>query len=322
MNKAPSSCRAGSYLMIATLALTSPAVKAQFILDGARDAAYGSPLSVQTVETQFGDNFSELNAGYAAVANGNLYLLLTGQVEANFNKLNIFIDSVAGGQNVLTSAANNGGTNPENDGWANKYAGFTFDAGFTADYVFIARNGNAGTDRFDLDLATIGGGLGAFETSGDIFGGSLTGMNASVGASGIGVGYNNSNVAGVIGGTNAANQLAAEAVTTGLELVIPLVAIGNPGPGETIRISAHVNGSNHDYLSNQSLGGFAAPQINLGGDGNGTFTGNLAAIDLNNFAGNQYFVIMVPEPSSFALAILALGILTTLGRRNRQVVPD
>ena len=289
---------------------------AQFTLDGFRDAAYGLPLAVQTVETQFGDNLSELDAGYARVSGGNLYLLLAGQVENNFNKLNIFIDSVAGGQNVLQNSGFNGGNNPENDGWAGKYAGFTFDAGFAADYMIIARNGNSGGDRFDLDLATIGGGLGAFQTSGDIFGGNLTGVNGSVGPAGLGVGYNKSNGAGILGGSGAANAAAAAAVTTGLELVIPLAAIGGASIGDTIRISAHINGSNHDYLSNQSLGGYAPPQGNLGGDGAGTFTGSLSLINLNNFAGDQYFAVVVPEPSGLVLVGLGLAALLASCRRR------
>ena len=289
---------------------------AQFTLDGFRDAAYGLPLAVQTVETQFGDNQSELNAGYARVSGGNLYLLLTGQVQNNFNKLNIFIDSVAGGQNVLQNDGSNGGNNPANDGWAGKYAGFTFDTGFAADYMIIARNGNSGGNRFDLDLATIGGGLGAFQSSGNIFGGSLTGVNGSVGPAGLGVGYDNSNAAGILGGSGAANAAAAAAVTSGLELVIPLAAIGGLGIGDTIRISAHINGSNHDYLSNQSLGGFAPPQINLGGDGAGGFNGTVGQLNLNNFAGNQYFAVAVPEPSSFVLA--GVGLVALLASRRRS----
>jgi hypothetical protein len=46
---------------------------------------------------------SELDAAYARVENGRLYVLFTGNHEPNFNKLDVFIDSVAGGENVLSS---------------------------------------------------------------------------------------------------------------------------------------------------------------------------------------------------------------------------
>lgn len=275
-------------------------------LDGVRDMAYGSPVAVQTVQTQFGDGMpnggSELDAAYAVIEGGVLYLMLTGNLENNFNKLNIFIDSVAGGQNTLLNTPNFGGNNPENDGWAGKYAGFTFDAGFAADYMLIARNGNFGGDRFDLDFATIGGGLGAFQTSGPAFGASLTGSNANALMNGIGVAFNNSNIGGVIEGTGAANQMAAAAVTTGLELAIPLSVIGNPaGP---IKVSAMINGSNHDYLSNQFLGGLAAGQGNIGGDGNGGFNGTVGQINLSNFAGDQCFVVL-PAPAGVGVMAMA-----------------
>ncbi len=282
------------------------------ILDGTRDPAYGTAKAVQSVQTQFGDNMSELDAGYASIEGGTLYLMLTGNLQNNFNKLNIFIDSQAGGQNVLQADGNNGGNNPEDDGWANKHAGMTFDSGFEADYLLILRNGNSGGDRFDIDYAVVGGGLGNFLFAGDVFAGSTTGSNAAALPNGIGVAFNNSNVAGIMGGTGAADPIAAQAVTTGIELAIPLAAIGSPaGP---FKISAMVNGSNHDYLSNQFLAGLPAGTDNLGGDGAGTFTGNLAGIDLNQFAGDQYFV--VPEPSTLALCVLAALVATT--RRMRR----
>jgi hypothetical protein len=282
---------------------------------------YGPARAVQTVQTQFGDNLSELNAGYARIDGNNLVFVLTGQVEANFNKLNIFIDSRAGGQNSILPDANSGGNNPTNDGWAFKYSnnqvggGFTFDAGFAADYMVIARNGFDGsTNRFDLDFATLGGGAGAFVAAGNIFAGANTGSNPTALPNGIGAAYNNSNTGGVTGGTGAADPTAAAAVQTGLELVIPLSELGNPGAGDTIRISAHVQGSNHDFMSNQSLGGFAPPQGNLGGDGNGNFIGHVAPINFNNFAGEQFFTIVVPEPAS--LSVLSLSGICLLARRR------
>ena len=51
-----------------------------------------------------------------------------------------------------------------------------------------------------------------------------------------------------------------------------------------------------------------------GGDGGGSFTGSLSGVDFNNFAGNQYFSITVPEPSTAVLG--ALGFLAVLRRRR------
>lgn len=300
-----------SALILASLALPQVASSA-ITLDGTRDVDYGSALAVQTVQTQFGDNFGEWNAGYARIEGSTLYLMLTGNLEANFNKLNLFIDSQAGGQNSIVGASN-----PGNDGWAGSYNGFTFDSGFSADYLLILRNGNT---QFDLDYAAVGGGGTSFDTYGNVFGGTregatTTAAGANLGQS-FGIGFNNSNTAGVTGGTAAADPTAAQAVTTGIELGIPLAAIGNPGNGDSIRISVMQNNQGHNYLANQFLGGLPAPQGNLGGDGNGGFTGTVGAINLNNFPGDQFFSVVVPEPSTFALAGLGLASLLVFRRRK------
>jgi hypothetical protein len=279
--------------------MAAPAT-AQITVDGARDGAYGSALAVQTVQTQFGDanpnGGSELDAGYGVIDGGNLCLMLAGNVEANFNKLEIFIDSKAGGQSVFDSSGNDN---------AQRMDGLVFDAGFTADYHIIFRRGNdSGNDKVDLDFAN----LGAQSASGyvDIMaGGGLDGTGSTgtgVNASPILVGYDNSNVAGVSGGTGAADQGAAAAVTTGLELCIALSDLGYVGG--PINVMVGQNGGGHDFWSNQFLGGVPAPQGNLGGDGLGNFTGE-GAIDFTLFGGDQFFTI-IPEPSTIALAGLAL----------------
>lgn len=289
------------------------------VLDGSIAGDGYSLVTTQTVETQFGDNASELNAAWAQVKGGTLYLTLTGNLEANFNKLNLFIDSVAGGENVLTNDTNNGGNNPTNDGWASKYAGFTFDTGFAADYLMIMRNGNG--NQFDFDFNSVGS-ASVVEVSGNIFSGSTQGSNASVGASGIGVAFNNSNSAGVIGGTAAADQAAAQAVETGIELAIPLAAIGNPAVGSVVKITAMVNGSNHDFLSNQFLPGLTPPQGNLGGDGNGSFTGTVGQLNLAQFATDQetFNIVIprvIPEPTSLVLIGISLvGLACGRGRSS------
>ena len=59
------------------------------------------------------------------------------------------------------------------------------------------------------------------------------------------------------------------------------------------------NNQNHNYWSNQFLGGLTAPQGNPGGDEVGGFTGE-GAINMNNFGGEQFFCVAVPEPSTIA----------------------
>jgi hypothetical protein len=77
------------------------------------------------------------------------------------------------------------------------------------------------------------------------------------------------------------------------------------------RIMAFVNGGDHNFASNQFLGGLTPPQGNLGGDGFGNFTGTLN-FDLNDFAGEQFFTI--PAPGT--VGIFALAGIAGLRRRR------
>jgi len=290
-------------LAVLTTALLSTSAAFAVTVDGTKDGSYGGALAVQTVETQFGDNLSEWNAAYGRVEGGRLYVMLTGNLEANFNKLEVFIDSKAGGQSVFSGAGNDG---------ANAMNGLVFDNGFTADYHLILRRGNS---QFDVDFANLGSGT--FSTYANVLGGGLTGFgNTGTGVNGfqIGVGYDNSNVAGILGGTAAANQAAALAVTTGLEFSIDLADLGVTGD---IRVMVGQNNQGHNYWANQFLGGLPAPQGNLGGDETGGFTGE-GAIDMTHFAGDQFFTVQVPEPSSLALVAVGSLVFFMRARRTEQ----
>ena len=81
------------------------------VVDGTADAAYGDARLLQQVQTQFGNadlgeegfcNGSEIDGLFAVVEGDTLYLLFAGNLESNFNKLEIFFDAIPGeGQNPL-----------------------------------------------------------------------------------------------------------------------------------------------------------------------------------------------------------------------------
>ncbi len=276
-------------VLIAVPAAAQPTVDGTLVGD-----SYGSASAVQAVQTGFGDNQSELDAAYCTSTGSRFYLALTGNLEDNFNKIEIFIDSKGGGENTLSGL-------PGNDG-SGSMAGLTFDAGFSPDYYIIVRHGFSTSARFDLDFAELGTSNSSYY--GDVFSGAQEGAGTTgigVNAQPIEVGFNNSNAAGVAGGDGAADQVAALAVRTGLELSIALTDLGFTG-GD-ISVCAFVNNADHNYASNQFLGPLSPPQMNLGGDGAGTFTG-VINFDLTNFAGDQFFTCTGPavpvEPTSWS----------------------
>lgn len=307
------------------------------VVDGTRDAGYGSALAVQTVQTQFGDSGGgfgaggELDAGYAVVEGGRLYVMLTGNIHNNFNKVSVFIDSKAGGETVLSNV-------PQYDfnNVSQNLGGMTFDNSFGADYHLFGRWGGGG-NQFEVDIADRAGGVsssvnvnggGAGVGAGTpVQSGVVNPGNNGVDSSGnrtlagflaspLEFGFNNSNTGGVTAGTGAADQVAAAAVMTGFEFSIALSDIGNPT--DFIRIHAVYGNGDNNFHSNQTLGGLPVGTGNLGGDGAGGFTGSLSGVDFNEFAGDQYFTVMVPAPSSVAFMALAGPVL--LRRRSRLCV--
>lgn len=288
------------HILVAAILATFGSAYADPTIDGTVDVSYGSAIAVQDTATGFGDsnlgqidyaNGSELDGMFAYVAGGNLFLTLTGNLESNFNKLDIFIDSKSGGQNQLR------GDNPNVDfNGLNRMAGLTFDTSFSADY-WISTTGGGGPYGYYVnyaELLTGGGGSGGYvgsnngQSGGALGGGTNPGILAAI---------NNSNVGGVTSGSAA----GAASVMTGMEFAISLSALGSP-VGD-IKISAFINGGGHDYVSNQVLGG-------VGGAGN---LADPSFVNMNQYAGNQYAV--VPEPGT--IAALGLGALVLLRRRRK-----
>ncbi|MFH0981734.1 MAG: hypothetical protein V2A79_09365 [Planctomycetota bacterium] len=255
--------------------------------NGSAGAELGAALSVQNTQTQFGNstlglvdfaNGSELDAAYGTIMDGALYLVLAGNLESNFNKLEIFIDSVAGqGQNRLR------GDNPDvdynglnrmgDDGSGN---GLTFDSGFEPDFYLTFTGGGSPYALYGsyAELLTAGGGAGYYLGAG----GAATEGALSGGTNPyfIRATIDNRNTGGVTSGTGAGSGAG---VTTGLELAIPLAALGNPAG--SVRICAFVNGTGHDYVSNQILGP-------LGGGAN---LGEPRNVNFGSRPGDQFFTV-------------------------------
>jgi hypothetical protein len=454
------------------LAATASAVP---VMDGSASGSdgYGTALSVQNTQTQFGDNNggdlvatanggSEIDQVFGVVANGRLYVTITGNLEKNFNKLEVFIDSVSGGVNEVigsqlpaaVDAFCCGGLGTT-DGALQRQDGLIFDANFNADrfltfshggenvggrgfwaisahYADLTQGTSGSVVRAGMQLAPLGMpnvlrgplgpdfnsdfdvdgqdfltwqrgfGTGTTKPEGDADGsgtvdgldlaqwqdrygtdrnltdfpfnpfiggpsttsligpalpglspGQLIDQNYAMGAGGcsadgsdggagcvapelefvlpvdsddptntknhrdfnntigLEMAFNNSNVAGVEGGSGAIVTGDPQNVITGLEFSIPLSALGNP-TGD-IKLLAYVNGTGHDFSSNQY-------------SGTGILQGNFGSLfpDLEAEAAGEQFVTIpngaldltaVPEPSTFVMiGLAAAGCLC--GRRS------
>lgn len=320
-------------MMAIAIAFSSTAADADTVVDGNIGAAYGAPLSVQTVNTQFGDedgpnggpNGGELNAGYLSVIGDRLYIGITGNLETDsFNKLSLFIDSRAGGENTLSAAPNyDFGDVSSNLGLV------SFAPGFEADFHLFAR---AGFGNFEVDFVDRQGGTSANVLS-STGGAALSGdFGTAIGATGSALGngsgvtgaaaalpvefaLNNSNVAGVVGGTGAAVAADAIAVTTGAEFSIALSDLGATA-GDTISVVAAYSNGDYNFFSNQFLGGLPAGTDNLGADGMGNFFGDASGTALDLTAVTPFSItVAVPEPN--AIVFLGLAGLVMAQRRRR-----
>ncbi|MEM8864875.1 MAG: PEP-CTERM sorting domain-containing protein [Planctomycetota bacterium] len=161
---------AAAMLAFAASAMAQPAIDGTFVGD---EAFYGAALSTQNTRTQFGDNSSddliltadggsELNQVFATVSGDRLFVMITGNLETNFNKLDIYIDSVPGGVNTIVGAdhptdvdgfccGQTDPTVPTTGGALQNHDGLTFDAGFNADRFLTISNGFETVNDADPD---------------------------------------------------------------------------------------------------------------------------------------------------------------------------
>lgn len=309
------------------------------VMDGQVDAAYGmNPVWVQNIGTGFGDsnnpaadiaNGSELDAVWAYVDTAaNLNMIITGNMETNFNKLELFFDVKNGGQNELVGIANpdidfnalrrmgnnvDGSLDMVTGGPTGMDAtGLMFDAGFQADYYITYTTGDAGNPQHYVSAAflTPNDGTGNF-----VGGGQIGSFPVITGAGPRGndilVSLDNSNVLGV-GGRSAVSGSGSLAdgtpgpgsVTTGLEFKVNLEALGydtsvfagaRGATPENILIGGFLLGQNWDFLSNQIIGGITSFEGDPGTPANdpGNLGGPAKQQNWDSWDGNQYVSLPV-----------------------------
>lgn len=255
-------------------------------------------LAVQDTATGFGNSAggsqsaggSELNAMWGSISGGTLNLSVSGNIEANFNKVWFFFDAVAGGEQTLAGDNNDGGFGEINN------LGFTFDSGFEPDHGIRVEVGGGffGVRGFDL-IDNNGGDIWTGGGPGDLP------LASGVGGFGVTTGWDNSNGAGVTD-SDASGALTA---TTGWEFSIDMATFFGELPS-SVKVMAIVTSGDGSFASNQVLPG-------VGGLGNLGADAAFANRDFNAIAGDQ-FATIVPAPASAAL--LGLGGLAAVRRRR------
>ena len=276
---------------LAVLACLGAPARAQ-LATGNWTPTYGAPLVVQTTQSTmkvigggqlYGSTSGELDAAYGYIDGGALHLLLTGNIPFAWNiegqplwqPVDVFLDTRPDGQNVLL--ANNPTVQPYVYDLA-KLAGLRFDPGFEADWWFSVGGSFLGFPRVAAvmaELPTAGGGAGT--DLGTVMSGQSQPLTGGTNPFGVSVALNDSNTAGVTAGCGA---WSGPEIRSGIELVIPLAAIGHPSG--CIRVCAFTTWADHSQLHNQVLGPLPPGTCDLG---------PAAGVDFGAIAGNQWFTV-------------------------------
>src|ERR1017187_7527593 len=331
-------------VFVAVLLAIPTITKAAITIDGsAADAQYGAALVSQQLGTStFKNNEtnidaaggSKLDAAYGTISNGVLYLVLAGNLdsggadslESPYDKLNIFFMTGPGGDHILgtnySTAADFGHVNHLGTGGAelaDGSPGLTFDTGFSPNYWIGVTVGGAGVgptmyaNYLQICSNCPGAYLGSVSPSntppGNILVDNIYGIRAAL---------NNSNTNGVQGDVAGCYVNGApfnpQNVKTGVELAIPLSAIGATGQ---FSVCVFITDDLYESMYNQIL----AP-INGGTlECQGSF-GSADAVDFSALPGTHTFTFTAPPPCSAILAtpITSTSYSTSVGTGTVSVV--
>jgi len=204
----------------------------------------------------------------ADAVNGYLNIGVTGNMEANSNKVYLFIDADNPAQfNVLSNVGD------VTDGFngLRTWSGRKFDPGFNPRYVYMLNNtgGTLFVDHYDLSIPFVTGVSTPKRFLGSVPVGSGLGvLTGGDNTNNDEFALDNSNMLGVDGGNPGAPGDPSTA-TSGLEAKIKLSEIGVTSANCKIRVAVMLSGTDgggRSFLSNQSLPTYAAMSANVGAD--------------------------------------------------------
>ncbi len=204
----------------------------------------------------------------ADAVNGYLNIGLSGNMEANSNKVYLFIDT---GNPPQFNVLSNVGDVTDGLNSLRTWSGRKFDSGFNPRYVYMLNNtgGTLYVDHYDLSIPFVTGVSNPKRFLGSVPVGSGLGvLNNGDNPNNDEFALDNSNMLGVDGGNPGAPGDPSTA-TTGVEAKIKLSEIGATSATCKIRVAAMLSGtdgSGRSFLSNQSLPPYAAMSANVGAD--------------------------------------------------------
>ncbi len=249
-------------MLISLMVLAVAVATAQPTIDGRNiPSEFGTPLASQTNYTGFGDRLathtwgSELNQLFVRCINGVLYIGVTGNLEGNGNAYHFYIDTGRSTSNTFNLTT--GCINCSVQGMS----GVIFE--HRPDYVIGVNryDDGQGNDNIYIDLHDLVNNQSTYIGAVAVDSGNSI-PSGGDNSAGLRVAFDSTNVLGVTSDPN--NIGDPSTATTGMELAIPLSALGNP-QGE-IKILVLLTGGadlgdpcHGTYMSNQSL-----PALNVG----------------------------------------------------------
>ncbi|HEB61103.1 MAG TPA: hypothetical protein ENJ06_04690 [Phycisphaeraceae bacterium] len=244
---------ASAVLLTAGLAWAAPTIDGQNI-----PSEFPPAVVTQDTNTQFGDNFNEMNQMFVDSDADNIYIAITGNLADN-NAIVLWIDTTpTTGSNVV--ASDPGGACPGDiPTLIRMYSGTTMEPGFSPNYALLVSVGSFPGQGFDhlvmaCDLTDLDSmtntplGLGILDSG--------SGVLSLTDSTGVEIALDNSNTGGVGDYNDSAfpgdtGNDPTDAVT-GLEISIPRSALGLTGPTpQNVGLFA--------FLTNNAQGGGDGP---------------------------------------------------------------